>query len=131
MFEKSADETTIHVPPVSKPTKTALERFAPIYADEYDGFKRDFLSWHLRRGKNPFKGDGYAKETVKTTHYKIEKAYRWKWEQESAFTKEFTQVERRLHAVADGAIDIRMARHASRRGPNLGQNSTDSDDTRR
>jgi site-specific recombinase XerD len=103
MFEKSADKTTIHVPPVSKPTKTALERFAPIYADEYDGFKRDFLSWLLRKGKNPFKGDGYAKETVKTTHYKIEKAYRWKWEQDSAFTKEFTPDD------AEAFIDLLVA----------------------
>jgi len=103
MFDKSTDDVTIHVPPVSEPTQTALERFAPIYAEEYEGFKRDFLSWLLRKGKNPFKGDGYAEETVKTTHYKIEKAYRWKWEENGAFTKEFAPAD------AETFIDLLVA----------------------
>jgi len=90
MFDTDTDDTTIQLPPVSKHNREALERFAPIYTDEYEGYKEDFLIWLHQKGKNPFKGDGYAQSTVKTTHYKIEKAYRWKWQQADEFTKTFT-----------------------------------------
>jgi len=90
MFDQDTADTTLQHTPVSQPTKEALERFPPLYTDEYAGFKEDFMRWLHRCGKNPFKGDGYAQDTVKTTHYKIEKAYRWKWEQKGEFTKEFT-----------------------------------------
>jgi len=90
MFNTDADDVTIQLPPVSKHNQEALERFAPIYAEEYEGYKEDFLVWLHRKGRNPFKGDGYAQDTVKTTHYKIEKAYRWKWRQTDEFTKTFT-----------------------------------------
>jgi len=76
--------------PTSKPTQDALNRFAPIYAEDYDGYKQDFLKWLRENGNNPFKGDGLAEETIKTTHYKIEQIYRWKWRQAGAFTKDFT-----------------------------------------
>jgi hypothetical protein len=80
----------MHIEPVSSTTETNLEQFAPIYAEEYQGYKTDFIKWLLKKGANPFKHEGYAKSTVKTTHYKIERAYRWKWDQEEAFTKDFT-----------------------------------------
>jgi hypothetical protein len=89
-MSKSPDDAAAFEPPVSQPTNEALGRFAPIYAEEYEGFKIDFLEWLSRKGKNPFRGEGYADDTIKTTHYKIEKVYRWKWRESGEFTKEFT-----------------------------------------
>lgn len=113
MFDTDTDDTTIQLPPASEPTEKALERFAPIYADEYRGYKEDFLRWLHRKGKNPFKGDGYAQDTVKTTHYKIEKAYRWKWRKEGEFTKTFTPNDAEAltdHLVSETTLQDREVR---------------------
>ena len=80
----------IPVTPLSEKTKAALQRFPSIREDDFRGFKREFLQWLAQEGKNPFRGDGYAPSTVATTHYKVEKFYRWKWREAGGFQKRLT-----------------------------------------
>lgn len=91
MFDTiDADEVTLPVTLVARDTKTDLEQFAPLKREEYEGFKESFLKWLAREGKSPTKGEGYASDTVRQTHYRIDHAYRWKWDRDSEFTTEFT-----------------------------------------
>jgi integrase len=81
------------VPAVSKPNYTALERFAPLKTEDYEDFKTDLLTWLKTSGKRPFRGDGYADSTIRTTHYKIEVAYRWLWDTREEYTTNYTPEE--------------------------------------
>jgi len=89
MFDKPQDDVDLPVPIVSEPNYDALEQFAPLKTEDYESFKEDFLVWLATKGKRPFRGDGYADTTVHTTHYKVEMAYRWLWEQEGEYTTSF------------------------------------------
>lgn len=81
MFEPEPDTTVeIPFPIVSGPTNEALEPYAPLYQENYRGFKQDFIKWLLRTGKDTTTGEGYATDTARATHYRIDHAYRWKWE---------------------------------------------------
>jgi integrase len=71
--------TELPVPLVSQKNKTALEHFPPLYHDDYRGFKEDLIEWLLSEGKKPIKGEGYSVNTIKQTHYKIDAAFRWVW----------------------------------------------------
>lgn len=107
------DETRGGLPEVSATTEESLQRFAPIYAEDYEDFKTELLSWLTRRGKKPFKDIGYAYETVKTTHYKIERAYRWKWRETGEYTTTFTpdEAERFIdHLVQKTPLEDREVR---------------------
>ena len=91
MFETIDSETVaLPVAPVASDTQEELKQFAPLKREDYEGFKEDFLKWLLREGKSPSKGKGYAKDTVRQTHYRVDHAYRWKWEQEGQYSTEFT-----------------------------------------
>ncbi|WP_175454607.1 tyrosine-type recombinase/integrase [Halobellus clavatus] len=90
MFDKSEPNgTEFPMPIVSSANQEALMEYAPLKREEYREFKFEFLKWLLTRGKAPIKGNGYSETTVRQTHYKIEKAYRWKWE-ENGFTTSFS-----------------------------------------
>ncbi|TKX73568.1 site-specific integrase [Halorubrum sp. GN11_10-6_MGM] len=78
------------VPPVAQDTQEALEQFSPFTAEDYETYKQDFIEWLLTRGKNTYKREGYAEHTTKTTHYKVDEAYRWLWNRNEQYTKEFT-----------------------------------------
>lgn len=73
------------MPPVSSANQEALLKYAPLKRDEYREFKTEFLTWLLTRGKAPIKGEGYSETTLRQTHYKLEKVYKWKWD-EDGFT---------------------------------------------
>jgi integrase len=83
-------DVELPAPPVSKPAKRLLDEFGGLHADSYRDYKTSLLSWLQQRGKVPERGKGYAPETVRVTHYKIEHAYRWKWEDTGEFTTTFT-----------------------------------------
>jgi len=89
MFDKPQDDVDLPVPIVSEPNYDALDHFAPLKTEDYERFKEDFLTWLATKGKRPFRGDGYADTTLRTTHYKIEIAYRWLWEQKGEYTTSF------------------------------------------
>ncbi|GAB3321886.1 tyrosine-type recombinase/integrase [Haloplanus salinarum] len=78
------------VPPVAEATEERLDDFSALLGDDYRDFKQTFLEWLLIEGRDTYKREGYADATVRTTHYKVEEAYRWLWEREESYTKEFT-----------------------------------------
>lgn len=77
------------LPPVSKNTREQLQPYGDLIARDYEDYKRDFLQWLLARGKNTYKNKGYAEATVKHTSYKIDEAYRWKWDRDEEYSTEF------------------------------------------
>lgn len=81
------------VAPVSEQNAEVLEQLAPLYVEAYHDFKETFLAWLQRTGKNVFKGTGYAEGTVKQTHYKLDRAFRWKWSHTGDLSTEFTPEE--------------------------------------
>ena len=40
----------------------------------------------VTNGESPAKGNGYAQQTVRQTHYRIEHVFRWKWEEDGMTT---------------------------------------------
>ncbi|MFC7042199.1 tyrosine-type recombinase/integrase [Halonotius sp. GCM10025705] len=77
-------------PPVAENTRTELEQWGAMMASDYEKFKQQFMEWLQTEGKNTYKHKGYAATTVKHTHYKVDEAYRWKWDQNDEYTTEFT-----------------------------------------
>ena len=77
-------------PPAAQGTKKQLRQMSPLHVEDYTGFKETLLLWLLTSGKTPHKREGYSTTTVRGTHYKLEMAYRWKWEQEEEYTTAFT-----------------------------------------
>lgn len=111
MFDITNDEAiTLNVAPVAQQTKDDLSHYPPLHAENYEGFKTDFLKWLLRTGKSPDKGNGYAQQTVRQTHYRIEHVYRWKWEEQGEVTTEFTPDD------ADKLIDLLKKRTTKSEG---------------
>lgn len=66
-------------PLVAEDNKTLLDGFSEQALEDYRSKKEDLLLWLLTKGKDPFSEDGYAPETVRKSHYKIERTYRWMW----------------------------------------------------
>lgn len=90
--------------PVSDNNKKALSSYGKMILDDYRDFKRGFMMWLTTEGKNTYRGEGYSESTVQHTHYKIDEAYRWKWERAEEYTTEFTPAE------ATELIDFMMRR---------------------
>jgi hypothetical protein len=88
--EDTTETVEFPVPLVAEATKEQLEDFSALLADDYREFKENFLEWLLIEGQDTYKRQGYSEATVRTTHYKVEEAYRWLWEREGSYTKEFT-----------------------------------------
>jgi len=88
--EDTTETVEFPVPPVSEATEERLEDFSALLGEDFRDFKEDFLEWLLIEGRNTYKRQGYAPDTVRTTHYKVEEAYRWLWERDGSYTKEFS-----------------------------------------
>lgn len=86
---REATDVELPRPPVCKKNKEILEKYAPIYQEDYHEFKKSFLKWLLTKGKSPQKREGYSETTVIQTHYKIEETYRWVWSNRGEYTKTF------------------------------------------
>lgn len=79
--------------PVSDNNRETLSQFGPMMQDDYEDFKRGFMEWLLTEGKNTYKKNGYSESTVEQTHYKVDEAYRWKWDREEEYTTTLTPEE--------------------------------------
>ena len=53
---------------------------------DYRSEREDCLSWLFTFGKAPDQADGYAVSTLRTQAYRMDKFYRWIWEQEGGYT---------------------------------------------
>jgi integrase len=78
------------VTPVSQPAREEAQTFGQLHAETYEAYKLGFLRWLKRTGKNEERGKGYADGTIRATHYRIDHAYRWKWDRDDEFTTDFT-----------------------------------------
>lgn len=83
-------EVELPRPPVSSNNEDALEPFGEMVVEDYREFKKPFMEWLMTEGKDTYRLKGYSKATTKQTHYKIDEAYRWKWNQKGEYTTEFT-----------------------------------------
>jgi integrase len=77
-------------PLVSGRSREDLEAYGLNMVDDYHDFKKEVLSWLATYGKHPEKGQGLAESTLQSTHYKLEIVFRWLWEDEDAYTTDFT-----------------------------------------
>lgn len=77
-------------PLVSERSHEDLEAYGLNMVDDYRDFKQEVLSWLGSYGKHPEKVQGLAQSTLQSTHYKLEIVFRWLWEDEDAYTTEFT-----------------------------------------
>jgi integrase len=57
---------------------------------DYEEHRRSFLNWLINIGKNPSKGEGYAKETVRGRSCRVDQFYRWVWSEEGRYTTTVT-----------------------------------------
>ena len=90
LTSETASTVEIPVPPVSQNNKEALQQFTQTAATDYETFKHDFIEWLLTTGKDTYRREGFAESTVKHTHYKVDEAYRWKWDRTGEYTTSFT-----------------------------------------
>lgn len=56
----------------------------------YRDHRRDLVKWMMTIGKEPDKAEAYAEPTAKQRAYRLDKFYRWVWEQEDGYTTEIT-----------------------------------------
>jgi len=66
-----------------------LSEFGPRALKDYQENKRTLLQWLLTKGQDPFQEEGYAAETIRKTHYKIERTYRWVWKDRERYCWRF------------------------------------------
>jgi hypothetical protein len=77
-------------PPISDNNKEILQSYGDMIEDDYHNFKKPFMEWLLTEGKDLYREEGYSESTVEHTHYKVDEAYRWKWERTEEYTTELT-----------------------------------------
>lgn len=75
------------VPIVNQPTRAVLSERELV---DYEEYKRRLLEWLLAVGKNPEKAEGYAPSTVRGVSQRVDKFYRWIWEERGGYTTEVT-----------------------------------------
>jgi integrase len=76
-------------PVIAEDNRTLLEEFGPRAVNDYRDNKRSLLIWLLTKGRNPFEENGYAVKTVKKTHYKVERIFRWVWKDRKRYCWRF------------------------------------------
>jgi len=103
-------------PLVSQRSEADLKEFDLNMLDDYRDFKREVLSWLATRGKDPEKGDGLSRTTIKSTHYKLETVFRWLWSYEGSYSTNFTpeHADRFIDLLnqTDSMIDSTVLHHA-------------------
>lgn len=66
------------------------ERLSERQQVDYANHREDLIEWLLHFGKDPEKVDGYAHETVKSTAQRLDRFYRWVWDEYEGYTTEIT-----------------------------------------
>ena len=79
-----------HVGPVVLVTGESRKYVNPRQLASYREHRRQLAEWMLNLGKHPEKAEGYAESTVKTRMARLDKFYRWVWEQEDGYTEAVT-----------------------------------------
>jgi len=71
-------------------TTSSLEKLNQRQIVDYREHRRDLLTWLRDLGKNPKRGRGYAEGTVYNRAYRIDRFYRWVWENGDGYTTAIT-----------------------------------------
>lgn len=53
---------------------------------DYRDYRRKFVKWALKMGKDPKYANGYAHSTVRQRAYRLDKFYRWVWNEKEGYT---------------------------------------------
>jgi site-specific recombinase XerD len=72
---------------IPEPTE---QRLTQRQATDYEEHRLSFINWLITFGKNPQKAEGYAKETTRARSCRVDKFYRWVWENEGRYTTSVT-----------------------------------------
>ena len=71
------------IPIITEPAEQYLNQRQQL---DYKSEREQCLRWLLSIGKNPDRGDGYAKGTIKTRSYRMDQFYRWVWDNAGGYT---------------------------------------------
>ncbi|MFB6295375.1 MAG: site-specific recombinase xerd [Halobacteriales archaeon] len=71
-------------------TQPAKERLNQRQLMDYRNHRRKLTKWLWVKGKNPKDREGYSKQSVRYHIYRIDKFYRWVWNQEDGYTTSVT-----------------------------------------
>ena len=75
---------------------------------DYEAHRKQLLKWALSLGKNPEKAEGYSHHTVEIRAYRLDKFYRWVWQQRgytTVMTHDDADTYLRNLATQDGSTD--------------------------
>jgi len=73
---------------VPEPTKPYLNKRQLV---DYRDHRKKLIKWCLNLGKDPEMAEGYAQTTIRQRSYRLDKFYRWVWEeQEDGYTLDIT-----------------------------------------
>lgn len=84
-----------------------VERLDERQLMDYREHREALLEWLLVFGKEPEKAEGYAHATVKGTAQRLDRFYRWVWDEEGGYTTDVT------HAHADAFMKVLARRDES------------------
>lgn len=83
------DETHYNgIPLIPEPSQDWLNQ---KQHEDYRIYRRQFLRWLDRLGKDPKRATGFSHDTVRRTAYRVDQFYRWVWEHEDGYTTGVTQ----------------------------------------
>ena len=85
MTESGLEEITL----VPEPTEKKLTEKQLV---DYRAHREQLLKWLLHFGKKPDEAEGYSVHTLKIASYRIDKFYRWVWEENGYTTRVTTGV---------------------------------------
>ena len=83
----SGNEAIEGITLVPQPTKEQLNDREYV---DYEEHRRSLIQWALQFGKDPDRAKGYATTTVQNRAYRIDKFYRWVWNEKDGYTTEIT-----------------------------------------
>lgn len=83
----SDDNTEDGITLVPEQTQNLLN---PRQIEAYCDHRRILVQWMLTVGKDMEQSEGYADATAKQRAYRLDKFYRWVWQQEDGYTTEIT-----------------------------------------
>jgi site-specific recombinase XerD len=79
-----------HVEGIVLVSREARKRLNPRQVESYREHRRSLAEWLLNIGKEPSKAEGYARSTSQTRMWRLDKFYRWVWDQEDGYTESIT-----------------------------------------
>jgi len=79
-----------HVGDIVLVTKESKKYVNPRQLASYREHRRQQAEWMLNLGKHPEKAEGYAETTARTRMARLDKFYRWVWQEEDSYTESIT-----------------------------------------